>query len=118
GDQINCIIQSSSSANTNASGLESSTGSLTGVSDGNVGANANANESETHGGGSGELNLGQENSGSQEANISDSNMNSDVGEFTGGGTSEQEVRNHQNVDGSTLRASITDATVCDNVTTN
>lgn len=118
GDQINCIVQSSSMANSNATGLEAVTGSLYGVTDTNVAADATSNESDAHNRGDGTLDIGQENNGNQDANISDSNISSEVGSFGGGGTSGQTVDSFQSADGASLVSTIDDVTVCDGMTIN
>lgn len=118
GDQINCMVQSSSMANSNAAGMDAMTGSLSGVSDTNLGADANANNSEARGGSDGSLDIGQDNNGNQDAVVSDSNVNSSVEQFDGGGTSDQTIDSYQTSEGATLTSTIDDVTVCDGMTIN
>lgn len=118
GDQINCIVESSSQANSNLTDLQMATGSLYGVSDPNVGATAKSNESDAYGSGDGDLDIGQESNGNQDADISDSNISTDVGEFTGGGTSNPTIDGYQSADGASLISTIDDVTVCDGMTIN
>lgn len=118
GDQINCIVQSSAMANSNSTGMDALTGSLLGVTDSSQGADANANDSDAYGSGDGGLDIGLENDGDQDAAISNSTISSDVGQFSGGGTSDQTVDNYQSADNTSLTSTIDDVTVCDGMTIN
>ncbi len=118
GDQINCSVQSTALANSNNTQLDATTGSMTGVSEADIGSDAGANDSESWNDGDGNLDIGQENSGNQNASVTDSNISSDVGTFNGGGTSSQNTDTYQSADNSILTSTIDDVTVCDNLTVN
>lgn len=119
GDQYNCSVSSVTVGNDAANALDGITGTLMGVTGSSIGSTAAGNTSagnvDVDGSGSGANNTDQNNDGAVDASVNDSGNYSSVGNFHGGGVTDQVLNSEQVVDNSTLTSSAEGTVSCDRI---
>lgn len=118
GDQINCTLQSTATANSNVADITGTTGSYSGVQDSDILAETVGTENEAWNDGDGNIDIDQQNTGALSSTVDNSTISSSVDTFTGGGTTTQNANNTQSADHSTQTSTVTGNTVCDAMTVN